>query len=239
MVRGAPKDVEQMDQIILEASMRSRFGKKVAPLRREGKLPAILYGKSIKKPIPVTLNGAQTEKVLRTASSSSLIVVNVDGEEHTTLVRDFQIDYVRGTLQHVDFLVVSLTEKVRASVAVVVEGIAPIIEEEGGLLVSGTEQVEVESLPQNLPERFLVDVSVLESFGSSLHVRDLVIPEDVTVLTDLDELLVVATAPALEEIEEEVLDDELEEGEEGAEGEEGEDTGDSPAAEASGEESKE
>lgn len=228
-----------MDQIVLVASKRSRTGKKVASLRREGKLPAILYGKSIDKPIPVTVDGAETEKVLRTASSSSLIVVNVDGEEHTTLVRDYQIDFVRGTLQHVDFLVVSLTEKVRASVAVVVEGIAPIIEAEGGLLVSGTEQIEVESLPQNLPERFLVDVSVLESFGSSLHVRDLVIPEDVTVLTELDELLVVATAPALEEIEEEVLDEELEEGEELAEGEEGEEGEESPTAESSGEEKKE
>lgn len=228
-----------MDQIVLAASKRSRTGKKVASLRKEGKLPAILYGKSIDKPIPVTVDGAEAEKVLRMASSSSLIVVNVDGEEHTTLVRDYQIDFVRGTLQHVDFLVVSLTEKVRASVAVVVEGIAPIIEEEGGLLVSGTEQIEVESLPQNLPERFLVDVSVLESFGSSLHVRDLVIPEDVTVLTDLDELLVVATAPALEEIEEEVLDEELEEGEELAEGEEGEEGEESPEAESSGEEKKE
>ena len=228
-----------MDQTVLAASKRSRIGKKVAPLRREGKLPAILYGKTIEKPIPITLNGAETEKVLRTASSSSLIVVNVDGEEHTTLVRDFQLDYVRGTLLHVDFLAVSLTEKVRASVAVVIEGIAPIIEEEGGLLVSGTEQVEVESLPQNLPERFLVDASVLESFGSSLHVRDLVIPEDVTILTDLDELLVVATAPALEEIEEEVLDEELEEGEELAEGEEGEAATEPPADEASGEENRE
>ena len=228
-----------MDQTVLAASKRSRIGKKVAPLRREGKLPAILYGKTIEKPIPITLNGAETEKVLRTASSSSLIVVNVDGEEHTTLVRDFQLDYVRGTLLHVDFLAVSLTEKVRASVAVVIEGIAPIIEEEGGLLVSGTEQVEVESLPQNLPERFLVDASVLESFGSSLHVRDLVIPKDVTILTDLDELLVVATAPALEEIEEEVLDEELEEGEELAEGEEGEAATEPPADEASGEENRE
>lgn len=211
----------KMDQIVLAASKRERIGKKVASLRREGKLPAILYGKSIDKPIPVTVDGAQTEKVLRTASSSSLIVVNVDGEEHTTLVRDYQLDYVRGTVQHVDFLVVSLTETVRASVAVVIEGTAPIIEDEGGLLVSGTELIEVESLPQDLPERFLVDVSVLESFGSSLHVSDLVVPENVTILTDMDDLLVVATAPALEEVEE-VVEDELEDGEELAEGEEGE-----------------
>ncbi len=118
----------------------------------------------------------------------------------------------------------------------VIEGEAPIIEAEGGLLVSGAEQIEVESLPQNLPERFLVDVSVLESFGSSLYVRDLVVPEDVTILTDPDELLVVATAPALEEIEEEVLEEELEEGEELEEVEEGEDV---PKTEESTEENSE
>ena len=209
-----------MDKIVLAASKRTRIGKEVASLRRENKIPAILYGKSIDKPIPVTVDGAQTEKVLRSASSSSLIVVNVDGEEHTTLVRDYQLDYIRGTVQHVDFLVVSLTEKVRASVTVVIEGTAPIIEDEGGLLVSGTELIEVESLPQDLPERFLVDVSMLESFGSSLHVSDLVVPENVTILTDMDDLLVVATAPALEEVEE-VVEEELEDGEELAEGEEG------------------
>jgi large subunit ribosomal protein L25 len=210
-----------MDQIKLDATQRNRIGKKVAFLRKEGKLPAILYGKSIEKPIPITLDAAKTSKALREASSSSLIVVAVDGEDHTTLVRDYQIDFVRGDLQHVDFLVVSLTEMVRASVSVIVEGEAPIIKEEGGLLVTGLEQVEVESLPQNLPERFLVDVSQLESFGSTLQVSDLVVPADVTILSDPDELLVVATAPAVEEIEEEIVDEELlAEGEEGVEGEE-------------------
>jgi len=136
----------------------------------------------------------------------------------TTLVRDYHIDFIRGTLQHVDFLVVSLTEKVRATVTVVIEGEAPIILEEGGLLVTGLEAVEVESLPQDLPERFLVDVSSLESFGSTLTVKDLDIPANVTILSDLEELLVVATAPAVEEVEEVDIEDELEEGEEGEEG---------------------
>ena len=211
-----------MDQIKLSASKRTRIGKKVANLRREDKLPAILYGKSIDKPIPVTLDLAITSKVLREVSSSSLITVDVDGEEYTTLVRDFQIDFLRGTLQHVDFLVVSLTETVRASVSIVIEGIAPIIEEEGGLLVTGMEQIEVEALPQNLPERLTVDVSGLTSFGSTIQVKDLDIPADVTVLSDPEELLVVATAPAMEEIVDEVEDDELLEGEELPEGEEGE-----------------
>ncbi len=221
-----------MDQIKLSATKRNRFGKKVAILRREDKVPAILYGKSIEAPIAVTLDLAETSKALREASLSTLITVDVEGEEHTTLVRDYQIDFIRGTLQHVDFMVVSLTEKVRASVAVVVEGIAPIIEEEGGLLVTGLEQVEVESLPQDLPERFVIDASELESFGSTLLVRDLTVPENVVILSDEEELLVVATAPAVEEVEEEVLDeDELAEGEEGEEGEEGAEGAEGEAAE--------
>jgi large subunit ribosomal protein L25 len=210
-----------MEEVRLSASIRTRFGKKVAHLRREDKIPAILYGKSVDKPIPVTLDLGKATKLLKEASSSTLITVDVDGKEHTTLVRDYQIDFVRGTLQHVDFLVVSLTETVRASVSIVVEGVAPIIEEEGGLLVTGLEQLEVEALPQNLPERLTLDVSGLTSFGSTILVRDLVVPADVTVLSDPEELLVVATAPSLEEIVDEVEDDELLEGEEGEEGEEG------------------
>lgn len=226
-----------MDQIKLSAARRNRFGKKVAQLRREEKLPAILYGKSIDKPIAVTLDLAETSKALREASQSTLITVDIEGEELTTLVRDYQIDFVRGTLQHVDFLVVSLTETVRANVAVVVEGEAPIILEEGGLLVTGLESVEVESLPQNLPERFLVDVTSLTSFGSTLQVKDLDVPADVTILSDPEELLVVATAPAVEEIEEPLVDeDELEEGaegdEEGTEGEAAESTEDASAEES-------
>ena len=206
-----------MDKVKLSAARRTRIGKKVAQLRREEKVPAILYGKSIETPIPVTLDLAETSKALREASASTLITVDVEGEELTTLVRDYQIDFIRGTLQHVDFLVVSLTETVRATVTVVIDGEAPIIVEEGGLLVTGLDAVEVESLPQNLPERFLVDVSTLESFGSTLLVKDLDVPPDVTILSDPEELLVVATAPAVEEVEEVELDDELLEGEEGAE----------------------
>lgn len=229
-----------MDQIKLEATKRNRIGKQVKQVRREGKLPAILYGKTVKQPIPITLDGLETAKVLRHASSSSLIVINVDGEEHTTLVRDFQVDPLRGDLQHVDFLVVSLTETVRANVSISLDGEAPVVESEGGLLVTAAENVEVESLPQDLPQRLHLDVSVLENFGDALYVRDLVVPANVTILSDPDELLVVATAPQEELVEEEVVEEgELLEGEEAelAEGEapaEGE-----AAAEAGGEEAAE
>ncbi len=227
-----------MDKVVLSASARNRIGKKVKFLRREGKLPAILYGRSLEQPIPVTMDNAETSKVLRQISSSTLVTIDVDGEEHMTLVRDFQVDPIYGTLQHVDFLVVSMTEKVSTMITVQVEGSAPIIEAEGGLLVTGMEQIEIQALPQDLPSHLSVDVSGLEAFGDTLYVRDISLPPGVELLTDPDELLIVATAPQEEVIEVEVDEDaELAEGEEAPEGEapEGdeadEDAGDEEAAE--------
>jgi len=191
-----------MERYTLQANRRTLTGKKVGQLRRQGKLPAVLYGRSMKEPIPVTLDRSEASKALRHITYSSLILVNLEGEEHNTLVRDFQIDTLRGDLTHVDFLVVSLTEKVKAEVGIVMEGKAPVIANLGGLLVPGLERVEVESLPQDLPEHFTVDVSNLANFGDAIFVRDLTVPANVTVLTNPDELLVVASAPVAEIVEE-------------------------------------
>ena len=191
-----------MERLTLQATRREQTGKKVQQLRRAGKLPAVLYGRTLKQPVPVTLDRIEASKALRQIGYSTLIMVNLDGEEHNALVRDFQVDVIRGDLTHVDFLVVSLTEKVRAEVSIVVEGKAPVIANLGGLLVTGLERVEVESLPQDLPEHFSVDVSNLANFGDAVHVRDLIVPDNVTVLTDAEELLVVAAAPVAEIVEE-------------------------------------
>ncbi|UYN89527.1 MAG: 50S ribosomal protein L25 [Anaerolineales bacterium] len=187
-----------MERFTLKATKRDVVGKKVSKLRREGKLPAVLYGRHVDKPIPVTLDLRETSKILKRINYSSLVLIDLQGEEHNVLVRDFQVDAILRELTHVDFLVVSLTETVRAEVSVVLEGKAPVISNLGGLLVNGLEHVEVEALPQDLPDRFHVDVSSLENFGDGIFVRDLVVPANVTVLSDPDELIVVASAPVTE-----------------------------------------
>jgi large subunit ribosomal protein L25 len=187
-----------MERFTLKASRRTLTGKKVSQLREKGLTPAILYGRSIKEPIPVSIDRIELSKALRKITYSSLITINVDGEDHPTLVRDFEFDKIQGNLTHVDFLVVSLTEKVRAEVSVILEGKAPAVVTSGGLLVTNMERIEVESLPQDLPEHFIVDVSTLVEFGDGIHVRDLDVPANVTVLADPDELIVVAAAPVSE-----------------------------------------
>lgn len=199
-----------MEEIVFQASHRDVIGKQVKALRREGKLPAVLYGHRI-EPMPVSLDARDAGRVLPTVTSSLLVVVDVDGERHNALVREKQRDPVQGNLLHVDFLVVSMTEKLRAHVVIELEGDAPAIREFNGALVTGTEELEVECLPQDLPERFTVDLSVLEEIGDSIHVKDLQIPSGVEVLTDLEDLVVLVTSQAAEEEEEEEVEEELEE----------------------------
>ena len=190
-----------MKEIVLDAKRRDVVGKQVKALRRAGRLPAVLYSRHL-MPILITLDMRVTSRVLPTITSSHLVVVDVDGERHTTLVREKQRDPVTSSLLHVDFQVLSMTEKLRTTVVIVLEGEAPAAKNFNGVLVTGQTELEVECLPRDLPERIRVDVSGLIEIGNSIHVRDLVLPPTVEVLTDPDDLVVLVTAQSAEEKEE-------------------------------------
>ena len=202
-----------MSEVELKATKREVIGKKVKALRREGYLPAIIYGRGVES-IPITLNRKEADKILATTSSSQLLVVNVDGEKHTTLVRDRQRHPVTSDILHIDFLEVSMTEKLRTMVDVILEGEAPAVKELGGILNAGVEAIEIECLPSDLPESFKVDISNLENFGDSIFVRDIPVGDGIEVLTDPDELVAVVSAPAAEVEEVEEVEEEIEAGEE-------------------------
>ena len=207
-----------MEKVIIQAEKRTVIGKKVKVLRREGKLPAIIYGHGI-DPISIVLDFRSSSRILAKASSSTLVNIELDGKQYPTLVREKQLDFIRNSIIHVDFLAVSMTEKITANVSVHVEGVAPAVAAFGAVLLTGLSELEVECLATDLPERFTVDTSELTEIGSGIYVRDVATLDNVEILTDLDEMIVVAAAPAVEE-EEEVEEEELLEGEEGEEGEE-------------------
>jgi len=186
-----------MEEITLKASKRNVIGKQVNALRREGILPAVVYGRRIES-IPISLDMREASRILEKAASSALIVLDVEGEKYFTLVREKQRNPVLGTFRHIDFQAVSLTEKVRANVAIQLVGDAPAVDMYFGILVSNLEQLSVESLPRKLPERIEVDLSSLKEIGDALHVRDLVLPEGVETLDNPDEIVVVVTAPISE-----------------------------------------
>jgi large subunit ribosomal protein L25 len=201
-----------MEEIVFQANHREVIGKKVKRLRRDGLLPAVVYGHNI-EPIPITLDMREASRTLDEISPSALVVLDIDGVKHNTLVRDKQRNPVRRSIVHVDFQAVSLTETVRADLNINLVGEAPAIETYLGIVVPSLEQLSIESLPTNLPDRIDVDISGLEEIGDSLLVSDLIVPEGVEILNDPEEVVVVVLAPAVEEVEEEEEEEvELEEG---------------------------
>ena len=190
-----------MERVVLKAERRGITGKQVKALRREGKLPAVIYGRRF-EPIAILLDAHSAGLSLAKLTSSSLVNIELDGTEYPTLVREKQRDYIKGRITHVDFLAVSLTEKIRASVSIVLAGTAPAVKDLNAVLVHGLESIEVECLPTDLPERIVVDVLSLAQIGSGIFVRDIEVPENVRVLDDEDVMVVVATMPKVEAVEE-------------------------------------
>lgn len=192
-----------MEKVVVQATKRTVTGKKVRALRREGKLPGVLYGHNFES-TPITMDLHETSKMLHNVSRSTIITVNVDGKETATLIREKQRDFIRGTLKHVDFQVVSLTEKLRAKVSLDFVGVSPAVKDYNGIIVTNLNELEVESLPQDLPEKITVDLARLAQIGDGIFVRDIDLGSKVQVLTHADELIVVANLPK-EEAEEAVV----------------------------------
>lgn len=190
-----------MDSIILKATRRDVTGKHVKSLRRQGRLPAVMYGHKF-EPISISLDAHESQLVLPGLSSSTIVTIDLDGQQHAALVREKQRDYVKNTLVHVDFQIVSLTEKLHAAVEIVLHGVAPAVKDFNAVIVNNLTSVEVEALPQDLPERITVDISKLAQVGDSILVSDLVVSDKVQILTPADEIVVVATGAAAEEVEE-------------------------------------
>lgn len=191
-----------MERVVLPAIRRTVTGKKVGALRREGKLPAVLYGHKFDA-TPILLDLHQTMLKLIGLTSSSLVTIELDGKQHAALVREKQKNYITNTLLHVDFQVVSLKEKIRAKVMLELVGVSPAVKDFNGVVVSGVTEIEVESLPQDLPERIEVDISNLTTIGSNVHVRDIKLSDKVEILTDLDEMIVIITGAEEEKAVEE------------------------------------
>jgi len=202
-----------MSKILLNAKPRTIIGKQVKQLRRQGKLPATIYGHKI-DPRSITLDLRDATKILSTITSSSLITIVLEGKEYPSLVRERQIDFILGTLKHIDFQAVSLTEKIRTLVTIRFEGESPAVQDQDAILSVGMNSIEIEALPQDLPEEFIVDVSKLTEIGDSLLVKDIEVSENIEVLSHSEEMVVIVSTsrPAEEEeVEGELEEEELEE----------------------------
>jgi large subunit ribosomal protein L25 len=187
-----------MENVILNAEKRDVIGKQVKALRREGKLPAVIYGRHT-DPISIVLDAHSASLILGRLTSSSLVTIALDGQEYPSLVREKQRDYIKNRLLHVDFLTISLTETLRASVAINLVGVSGAVKDFNAVLVTNLQSLEVECLPTDLPERIDVDISVLARPGDGVRVRDVIVSDKVRLLDDPDTMVAVATFAKVEE----------------------------------------
>ncbi len=187
-------------KVVLQATKREVIGKQVGALRRAGKLPAVLYGHQIKS-MPIMLDPLEVSRTLAHLTSSSLVTIDQDGQENPALVREKQRDFMKNNrLLHLDFQVISLTEKIRTKVGIELVGKAPAVKDFLAVIATGLTELEVECMAQALPERIVVDISGLAEIGDAIHVRDITLPDEVEVLDEMDEMIAVASATKEEQI---------------------------------------
>lgn len=196
----------EMDQIELVAASRDILGKKVRFLRRQGLIPANLYGHNVES-TALQIEISQLKHTLTKAGKSSLIALKVDGTKlpKMVIVRDIQREPLSGEILHVDLYQVKMEERVKLEVPLLFVGEAPAVKERGGILVQNVSSLEVECLPADIPHNIEVDLSVLEEIDQAVHVKDLRADEGVTILTDPAQAIVQIARSRVEvEIAEEV-----------------------------------
>src|SRR5512143_1526802 len=186
-----------MEKVVLKATKRDVSGKQVNALRRAGKLPAVIYGRRT-EPVNISLDAHEAGLALGKVGSSSLITIDVAGAEYPVLVRERQRDYIKNRLIHVDFLAVSLTEKIRAEGRIELTGLSLAVKDFDAVLVTGLHTLSVECLPADLPDHVTVDIGPLAKVGDSIHVRDVSLGDKVLILDDPDEMIVNATYAKIE-----------------------------------------
>ncbi|MBI3175486.1 MAG: 50S ribosomal protein L25 [Chloroflexi bacterium] len=181
-----------MERVTLKATKRDVTGKQVKALRRAGQLPAVIYGRHV-EPVKIMMESHSASLALAKLTSSSLIMIDVDGTEYPVLVREKQRNYIKNSLLHVDFLAVDLTENIRTEVRIEFTGLSLAVKDYNAVLVNHLTSLEVECLPTDLPERIVVDLGALARIGDAIHVRDVAAIENVRFLDDPDEMVVIAT----------------------------------------------
>ena len=199
-MRGARRK-NIMERVVIKASKRDVTGKKVSQLRREGQMPGVVYGHHI-EPIAIVMNAHDVTRAMIGLTPSSIVTLDIDGEEHAALIRERQRDYLRNRFIHIDFQAVSRTEKIRARIETILEGTAPAVKNYNGIVLHEKEYIEVEALPEHLPEKFVVDISSLEKIGDMIRISDMAISDDVTVFDDANDVI-VSISGVTEEAEEE------------------------------------
>jgi large subunit ribosomal protein L25 len=189
-----------MNKLTLKAEARKISGRKVKNLRKEGILPGNISGKKIKSEA-VQVNFKEFDKIYKEAGETGLVTLEIGKEEKPVLIHNLQVNPVSDVPVHVDFLQVDLKEKVEADVPVELIGESPAEKQALGTVVQYINEIKVEALPMDLPEKFEVDTTELSEVDQAIYVKDLKVDRaKVDIKTGADEIVVKVEPPQKEEV---------------------------------------
>lgn len=184
----------------LTAVKREKFGRAVKPLRKQGLIPAELYGHGIEN-MHLSVSDKDFRRIFKDAGETTLINLVVDGKKHPVMIHDVARHSITDDILNIDFHQVRMDEKIEIDVPLVFTGEAPAVKEKGGVLVKSVSELAVSALPSNVPHDIKVDLSKLAEVGASIHIKDIDIPKDVKVLADPQTVVATVIAKMTEEEE--------------------------------------
>lgn len=210
-----------MQELELKASPREVLGKKVRFLRRQGIVPVHIFGRNVAS-LSLQCSAADMQRVLPQAGMTGLISLrlNRETEPRNVMVREIQKNPITGEVLHVDLYQVSMTERIKAEVPIVLTGEAPALKIKENIMVQGMDNLTIESLPGQIPSSVELDVSSLTEAHQEIRVKNIILSDRVTVVSDPDSVIVRISILRAEKAEEVVAAPVTEEGAAPAEGEE-------------------
>lgn len=210
-------------KMTLQASVRETFGKAVRKMRKDGQIPANIFGPGFESKA-ITVDSKTFHSVYKVSGETGVIYIEVGKDSVPTLVSDIQYDPTKGNFIHIDFRKVDLNKKIEANVPFAFVGESEAVKVKNGVLIHQMDEITVEALPANIPHQIEIDLSKLQEIGDSITVGDLAKSDMYEVMDDAEHVIVSVTEHVEESIEPETVTEAPEittehpaEGEEGAE----------------------
>lgn len=185
----------------MELHVDLRKGEKNSAIRKEGNIPAVVYGKHMAAPLSIICKKNDFIKKFKEAGYSTPLTLEGDGVDQFVLIHDMQLDPVSDFVLHADFLAVNKDEKVTAEVPVILVGESPLEKLGEGKIQLLKDYIEVEAFPQDLPHDVKIDISVVQKMDDTIFVKDIQVSDKVEILDDMEQPLITVLRLAAEEAE--------------------------------------
>lgn len=185
--------------ITIQGKMRSKTDRLEA-VRTQGLVPAVVYGAGTPS-TSLSVPAQQFIKVFKEAGESEIVTLELEGKKLNVLIHEVQWHPVKDTAIHVDFYVVDMNKEIEVTVPIEFTGVSEAVKR-GGVLVKVLHELEIKSMPNNLPHEISIDISVLENLNDQIHIKDLKMPAGVEVLNDENEVICLVEAAGDEEVDE-------------------------------------